>query len=362
MKLLLFCILIASSPFTIAQDKPQNSFWNDGEPFYDRQKLNQGTIVAVAVNGNVIGRDKFSRDGGVTWTPMANKPAAIHFYTVDETTAHLIARSGEREPGLPLQQWRSKDHGVTWEQEESVLNKDSNGWLSSLSACEPGITLRQGAHQGRLLAASRVFVGYDNRKNYEYHYSNALYSDDGGKTWNPSSPFPHVGTGEAGLVELSSGVIYYNSRCHVRMGNRLVAYSYDGGVTWRELRECGDLPDGPPAFYGCKGGLVRLPIDGHDVLIFSMNDVPDNKDTSRHTTKGRGNLTVWASFDGGKTWPVKRLVHQEGGYSSLAAGRTGTPSEGLIYLTCIDGSFSRFNLAWITNGRDWREFLNAPLK
>jgi sialidase-1 len=79
---------------------------------------------------------------------------------------------------------------------------------------------------------------------------------------------------------------------------------------------------------------------------------------------------VWASFDGGKTWPVKRLV-EEGGfaYSSMVAGREGTPSEGWIYLMYEGGGhpdsrayITRFNLAWITGGRDWREFCLIKVK
>jgi sialidase-1 len=85
---------------------------------------------------------------------------------------------------------------------------------------------------------------------------------------------------------------------------------------------------------------------------------------------GRRRSTVWASFDGGKTWPVKRLVDQGGSaYSSLAAGRSGTPSEGIIYLLkegigddAHNGiKIARFNLAWITKGQDWREFLGQDL-
>jgi sialidase-1 len=50
-------------------------------------------------------------------------------------------------------------------------------------------------------------------------------------------------------------------------------------------------------------------------------------------------------------------------YSSLAAGREGTPGEGVIYLLYESnggGKMARFNLAWLTSGRDWREFLTKP--
>ena len=48
------------------------------------------------------------------------------------------------------------------------------------------------------------------------------------------------------------------------------------------------------------GGLVRLPVAGRDVLIFSNIVSPGP----------RQNGHVWASFDGGKTWPVKRQVYE----------------------------------------------------
>jgi hypothetical protein len=54
------------------------------------------------------------------------------------------------------------------------------------------------------------------------------------------------------------------------------------------------------------------------------------------------------SFDGGETWPVKRLVRKgPGNYTWLAAGRKGTPSEGMIYLAAGKDWMARFNLAWI---------------
>jgi sialidase-1 len=63
-------------------------------------------------------------------------------------------------------------------------------------------------------------------------------------------------------------------------------------------------------------------------------------------------MTVFASFDQGKTWPVKRLVNEGmSAYSSLAAAPDGT-----IYLLFERGekklydrmTLARFNLAWVT--------------
>ena len=46
-------------------------------------------------------------------------------------------------------------------------------------------------------------------------------------------------------------------------------------------------------------GLTRLAVTGKDILIYSNCDSPS----------GRKQGTVWASFDGGKSWPIKRLVY-----------------------------------------------------
>ena len=95
------------------------------------------------------------------------------------------------------------------------------------------------------------------------------------------------------------------------------------------------------------GGLTRLPVVGQDILIFSNIDTPNAK-------RERG--TVWASLDGGRTWPVKRLVYEgASAYSSLTAGQPGTPSEGWIYLHFEGGpgggsQVARFNLSWLLGG------------
>ena len=167
-----------------------------------------------------------------------------------------------------------------------------------------------------------------------------MFSDNGGKTWNVSKPFADMGTGEAALVELSDGRLYYNSRAHWYKDKdqpplrRRCAYSADGGETWTGWRVVDVLPDGPQD---------RLPIKGRDILVYSNCDSP----------KGRRRGTVWASFDGGKTWPLKRLV-QEGGfaYSSITAGRPNTKSEGWIYLNFEGGGsqVAKFNLSWLLRG------------
>jgi len=283
-------------------------------------------------------------DGGrrrgphVGWSQMGT-------HVVDENTGDIMVFATSFKAAQIL--YRSKDHGKTWKTEKTVIKPDVNGWISApYDSCDPGVTLRYGKKKGRMLVTSRVFVKYVNKsggaKVFAKHYSNALYSDDGGKTWTPSAPFPLGGTGEGGLAELSDGRIYYNSRTHMRPGNRRIAHSLDGGETWKDEHEDDELFDGPPDVYGCKAGLLRLRYDDRDILVSS----------SPGSRKTRTDITVWVSFNGGKTWPVRRLVKKgPGNYTWLAAGRKGTPSEGMIYLAANKDWMARFNLAWITENR-----------
>ena len=92
---------------------------------------------------------------------------------------------------------------------------------------------------------------------------------------------------------------------------------------------------------------MSRPAGGKDVLLFSTPDDPGGS---------RVKMTVWASFDGAKTWPVKRLVWKgPSAYSSLAAGQDGT-----VYLLFERGrkklyetiAVARVNLGWLTGNED----------
>src|SRR5690606_23399646 len=139
---------------------------------------------------------------------------------------------------------------------------------------------------------------------------------------------------EACIEELSDGRLYYNSRVHWEVPpqntRRRHAFSHDGGETWVDFAVIPILPDGTQnKSYGLMGGLTRLPVADRDILIFSNIDTPNPE---------RERAAVWASFDGGLSWPVRRLVYKgRSAYSALTAGRPGTASEGWIHLQCDGG-------------------------
>lgn len=367
----LFCTFIL---FAFSCKKvTKNTYWGNGTPFFAVQQIffdERFPNVVVATDGTIVaswGSENFrvrrSEDGGETWgeeITVANPGFQGGGTTVNENNGEIFVFVEDHHPVAPLQVYKSKDHGKTWNEEKVIIKPNSLGHTPSMHMNEHGITLKNPKYPGRLIRPSRYYGGGNDRSLWDEHYTNAIYSDDGGKTWQTSEPFPAKGTGEAAIAELSNGTIYYNSRRHKSTDGlnprmRYIAWSNDGGETWKNMSVSEELPDGDrDRDYGLMGGLTRLPVDGYDILLFSNINSPE----------GRHHGTVWASFDGGKSWPVKKLVDEGSfAYSSMTAGREGTPSEGFIYLLYeSDGGakIARFNLPWITSGSDWKEFLNSP--
>jgi len=380
-----------------------------GEPFFDMKEVFNGEqpvrepYLGVAVDGTILvlrnranppqagyGHLRRSEDGGNSWGEIIEVPFGFldTNFIPDETTGDiLVVRMWDQKDRL----WRSSDHGRTWVDESFTLKPngvmqwlensglkrrgtwDDRGtrgiYMMHANAGESGITLRHGKYRGRLMV-SATFRPHapehpSDRKPEDLIYSCAIFSDDGGATWQVSDLFPEGTTEEATLVELHDGSIYYNSRsCQgyydpslarelsPQESLRREAWSFDGGRTWENLRVSSVLPDGGGygRGYGMKGGLVRLPVKNRDILIYSNSDTAGGE---------REKMTVWASFDGGNTWPVKRLVYEgPAAYSSLGAGRPGTDGEGLIFLLFEGGpehhysamQVARFNLSWIMEG------------
>ncbi len=388
-----------------AAGKPAEAALDDflGEPLFRKQTLFDGDqrvrepYLAVAVDGSILATRNYSRllrrseDGGEHWGESVEVPFGFldSNLIVDENTGDIL--SVRMWDGTD-RQWRSRDHGRTWTEEEfKLIPNEVMKWIEQTglkqrgtrdepyesgkyylhaNASEGGISLRHGKHRGRLLVTATLRPHAkehpSDRKPVDAIYSCAIYSDDRGATWQVSGLFPEGYTEEAALAELHDGRIYYNSRSHSGYYDqslarqlrpdeilRREAWSDDGGQTWDDLKVNQVLPDGGgyDRGYGMKGGLVRLPVKNRDVLIFS------NADTAGGA---REKMTVWVSFDGGETWPVKRLVDSgPGAYSSLAAGRPGTPSQGKIFLLFEGGpdgpytamQLARFNLTWILDGQ-----------
>ena len=317
-----------------------------------------GTILAFGRGCSVLRR---SRDKGITWTPEETLGFKGQNVIIDDVTGNILVISPVRDdPCL----FRSQDNGNTWEKEAieikpNIMGHGTGDVPINLGSMETGISLEFGEHKGRLLIAGRVQPPFGNNEQeyWMYNYNAALFSDDRGKTWKVSDGIM-TGTGEAALMELSDGRIYYNSRSHMSVDHRRrIAWSHDGGARFVDWQVSEDLFEiGEPFYfrygtrpsYGCRAGLARVPgglISTPDVLVYSSPDWPGG---------WRYQMTVWASFNGTATWPVGRLIDAHfSAYSSLAVDK-----DGLIYLLYEGGeeqlydetSVAVFNLKWLLGG------------
>jgi sialidase-1 len=324
-----------------------------------------GTSIVVARDGAVLafhGRNdmvRVSDDGGITWHKEKSMQGDVRNGNaiIDEITGDILfLNPGEKGLGRIM---RSRDNGIIWVREEITISPDGFGlYPHSVGSMQSGITLMSGRYRGRLIMPGRIY-GPENS------------SDDRGRSWKTGKLFPVLGTGEAALAELSDGSILYNSREHMSLGNRYLARSFDGGETWLNPVQSMELPDGPRgSSYGCMGGMIRLPVDGYDILVYSNLDTGAGEmpgTLGGSITREREKITLWVSFDGGESWPLKKLVFDgPAGYSNLAAGRTGTASEGKIYLLYEGGPEGRnsavqvvvCNLSWILDGKDISYFMS----
>ena len=386
-KAILFFISLTSWCYSFSQDHELKKEFQK-VPLFEKQMIFKGERfpnIIVAQDGSIVANwgkenciSRRSSDGGRTWEPAIDIGQGINGggLTMDENSGEIIAFIEKEHPPSNIKCYKIIDNGKTWDESEIIIFPDSNGIIPSMHMNEHGITLKNKKYKGRLIRPSRFYnakssaerkLMYSSAKEkmWKDQYTNAIYSDDGGKTWITSEPFPAKGTGEAAIVELSDGTLYYNSRRHFSTDGlnprmRHIATSKDGGHSWKNIYVSKDLPDGEQSRdYGLMAGLDRLPYKDYDLLVFSNIE----------SHSGRKNGTVWLSFDGGKSWPIKKLIESEGfKYSSMTVGRKNTPSEGYIYLLYETGTkenindygggmVARFNLSWLMEGNDINQFL-----
>jgi sialidase-1 len=188
-------------------------------------------------------------------------------------------------------------------------------------------------------------------------YDGVIFSDDHGNRWKAGGRTAGVAN-EAQVVELVDGSLIFNMR---GKPNRLVMKSEDRGQNWSAPKPDPNLPDAD-----CQGSLIRLSrMDAgysRNRLLFA-NPVGniDPAKAEGSDPRGRFNITVRVSYDEGKTWPVAKVVRKgPGAYSSMTVFPDG--SIGILYETgdtyngIVDhyGKLvcARFNLEWLTDGKD----------
>jgi sialidase-1 len=308
----------------------------------------EGRVESAGDSGAIRVVQKQSTDGGCTWGPLkvvsdngdatAGNPAPI--VRRDGEIVLLTTRNGrvsEKEimAGTVSPQdsrrvfvQNSRDNGRTWSPEREITDvaKKAN-WRWYATGPGHAIELRNGrlvvpANHSAAPPAGSPDVGNEAK----YYGGHDLISDDGGRTWrigfSEERTDTAIAANETTVAQLPDGRLYFNSRNQGAAGNRVDAYSTDGGST---LTQPYALQTGLP-IPKVQGSVLQT--SKRDLLLFSGPSDP----------AARKNLAIRASADGGRTWRQALLVSQApAAYSDLVQLNGSTI--GLLYETGVSGTY-----------------------
>ncbi len=208
---------------------------------------------------------------------------------------------------------RSDDDGRTWSEPINITSQvKQKDWCLLLQGPGKGITMSDGT-----LVFPAQFQ--DSLSKRRLPRSTIIYSRDQGASWK-------VGTGafddttEAQVVELEDGRLMLNCRYN-RAGVRVVMTTSDMGETWQPHPTNVKTLIEPGA---CQASLIDVTRE--------LDLIKPNRDRSNerplllfcnpNSPRGRKNMTIKASLDGGETWPVEYQVlldgEMSGGYSCMS--------------------------------------------
>lgn len=305
-----------------------------------------------------------STDGGRTWQPTQilihgdgkealMNPCPVVDYT-NKTIVLLCQKANQvSENHHEHYQLVSRDSGRTWSEPVKIGDRIRNYDNSFNPGPGIGIQLRS----GRL-----VVPGYTGEVDEEFDeswYARVLYSDDFGKSWIMGPTVTQL-TDECQAVELNDGQLMLNMRGNMGMSCRGVATSRDGGQSWSDFRWDRVLKECP-----CQASIFRYSWGrpGEKSRLLFAN--PENLG-EKFNIVDRTRMTVRLSYDEGKTWPVKRLVHAgAASYSGLVRlpdGDIGLVFEGGEKHRREWIRYMRFSLGWLTGGKDQTELTSGPTK
>ncbi len=301
-----------------------------------------GSVQVIHHDGrNTIGNPcpVVDRHTDTIWM-LFNRTDASEHYTNTQATEKSIWQTGK--PKREVWAIKSTDDGATWSKPINVSDSTrppNTAWQSVGPGC--GIQLSS----GRLVVpCCRTIVGVDfnDRSIQDLWRAYSIYSDDHGGTWHYGED-ARPDADETQMVELVDGRLMLVARrpwCQPLQRLR-VANSSDQGKTWSKVQSHADLPT-----WGCQLSIARYTTadryEKNRLLISSPTSASD-----------RSKMTIFLSYDEGKTWPVSKVLNPGyGGYSCLAV----LPDMSLCCLYETDGcstvTFAHFSLEWLTDGTD----------
>ncbi len=267
---------------------------------------------------------------------------------------------------------RSDDDGLTWSRPVEISKvfekyRPQFDWKIVATGPGHGIQLKN----GRLIVPFWLATGGKEGYHHAPSITAVLYSDNHGTNWQ-GGDIVAVGTGsgsdtnlfhnpnETVAVQLADGSVLFNLRTGSWRHRKLQSVSADGVTGWSRPEFIEDLLE-PICFPGIAR-LSEIPPDDKNRLVFSIDTgtkIGKKKPSYDDQGFNREDMGVFVSYDEGKTWPVKKVIHAGPcgcGYSDL----TVLPDKTIL---CAYGSgphfgkgagiaLSRFNLEWITDGKD----------
>ncbi|MFE0519501.1 exo-alpha-sialidase [Streptomyces sp. NPDC058954] len=346
--------------------------YTSGEGGYDTYRIPaavttaRGTVLAFAEgrhdgagdSGDIDVVLRRSVDGGCTWGPLRvvaagdgdtrGNPAPV----VDPRTGAIVLvtsyNSGavteaqimrgevtpERSRRVFVQ--RSLDDGRGFSAPRDITAQVKRpDWRWYATGPGHAVALTRGPHAGRLVIPADHSVAppagsTDTGQEAGYYGGHALYSDDGGATWRigfvDGAHDGRVNPNESSAAELPDGRLYFSARDQngTSAGNRLDAYSDDGGRTLERPYAVQPTLDGVPVV---QGSVLRLR-GARAPLLFSGPSVP----TARRA------LAVWRSTDAGATFTrALTLSQRPAAYSDLVPVDRATV--GVLYETGASGPY-----------------------
>ena len=220
----------------------------------------------------------------------------------DDHEGEIIARKSKDTRRVFVLQ--STDDGLTWSKPQEITGTAKKpDWTWYATGPGSGIQIENGPHKGRLVIPCDHIEAETKR-----YYSHIIFSDDHGKTWQLGGRTPQHQVNECEVVELTSGRLMLNMRNYNRANRtRQTAVSEDGGLTWRDQTHDAALIE--PI---CQAAIERLgwPQGSNPGVVVFSNPA---------SATGRVNLTLRASFDDARTWPLSKVLWPgPSGYSDLA--------------------------------------------
>ena len=321
----------------------EQALWTSGENAYHTYRIpamvvtTRGTILAFCEGrkggssdaGNIDLLIRRSQDNGQTWSAAqavwddgentCGNPSPV--VDLETGTVWLLStwnRGDDHEGQIIAGQSKdtrrvfvmgSTNDGLTWSAAKEITAAVKQpDWTWYATGPGSGIQIQHGVHANRMvIACDHIEAGT------KHYYSHVVFSDDHGQTWKLGGSSPKGQVNECEVVELADGQLLLNMRNYDRTQKiRQIAFSNDGGTSWSDQRFDRALIE--PI---CQASIHRYSWPGagrKSVILFS----------NPASTK-RVNLTVRASLDDGKTWPLQQCLHSgPSAYSDLAVLADGT--------------------------------------